>query len=225
MGRISPGRIVGKNKPLFRRGFFITQNMSVSIRERIAGRSLRVPDGEGSTFVMGVNTLKRRPGLRTYIDLIADYGTGDLAFAEVTDRVHTIDPRGMIRSIDTVSVSPFSTVSTGFVVGQLALYGQNTRRKIIFSNTAPRGGEHLGNITWEGEDDQPFVFGILGNGVPVFAVHAGYNLSFVKDELIGLWRVNVANDGSQFRSRDYYPHSYHLYRQRLKTPPPKSQEL
>jgi hypothetical protein len=36
-------------------------------------------------------------------------------------------------------------------------------------------------------------------------VNAGYNLSFIKHRLKGLWEVKVPNVGTQFRSRDYYP--------------------
>jgi S-adenosylmethionine hydrolase len=62
-----------------------------------------------------------------------------------------------------------------------------------------------GDIAWNGQEEQPFVYGKLDNGVPVFAVNAGYNLSFIKNRLIDLRKIIVPNTGTQFRSRDQYP--------------------
>lgn len=137
-----------------------------------------------------------------HIEVIADYGGGystDHAFAEVRNHFFRFDKERKIRVITEHPVYAFSTIETGFWIAQEGLYSEH-KDLVIFSNTAPRG-----DVIWQGEDNQYFVCGILDNGIPVFAVNAGYNLSFIKNRLKGLWQVKVPNVGTQFRSRDYYP--------------------
>lgn len=137
-----------------------------------------------------------------HVEVIADYGGGhatDHAFNEVRNHFYRFDKSHLIRTVTTHPVYAFSTIETGFWVAQEGLHSEH-KNLVIFSNTAPRGDVH-----WRGEDHQGFVCGVLDNGTPVFAVNAGYNLSFVKDRLKGLWEVKVPNTGTQFRSRDYYP--------------------
>ncbi|MBI3379285.1 SAM-dependent chlorinase/fluorinase [Candidatus Gottesmanbacteria bacterium] len=137
-----------------------------------------------------------------HIEVIADYGGGyttDHAFAEVRNHFYRFDKDKKIRNITEHPVYAFSTIETGFWIAQEGLHSEH-KDLVIFSNTAPRG-----DITWHGEQRQYFVCGILDNGIPVFAVNAGYNLSFVKSRLKGLWIVDCSNEGTQFRSRDYYP--------------------
>ena len=52
------------------------------------------------------------------VSLIADYGTGDPAFIEVTQRLLMMLPQAQIHSL---SVPPFSTLATGFWIAQLGL--------------------------------------------------------------------------------------------------------
>lgn len=137
-----------------------------------------------------------------HIEVIADYGGGyttDHAFAEVRNHFYRFDREKKIRTVTEHPVYAFSTIETGFWIAQEGLHSEH-KDLVIFSNTAPRG-----DITWNGEEKQYFVCGILDNGIPIFAVNAGYNLSFVKNRLKGLWQVKVPNVGTQFRSRDYYP--------------------
>lgn len=137
-----------------------------------------------------------------HIEVIADYGGGhttDHAFNEVRNHFFRFDSKRVIRFLTTHPVYAFSTIETGFWIAQEGLHSEH-KDLVIFSNTAPRG-----DITWHGEDRQYFVCGLLDNGIPIFAVNAGYNLSFVKSKLKGLWQVVVPNVGTQFRSRDYYP--------------------
>lgn len=137
-----------------------------------------------------------------HIQVIADYGGGhttDHAFGEVKNHFLRFDKEKKIRFVTEHPVYAFSTLETGFWISQEGLHSEH-KDLIIFSNTAPRG-----DIAWKGENRQIFVCGILDNGIPIFAVNAGYNLSFVKNRLKGLWEVKVPNIGTQFRSRDYYP--------------------
>lgn len=137
-----------------------------------------------------------------HIEVIADYGGGhstDHAFSEVRNHFLRFDKGDKIRMITEHPVYAFSTIETGFWIAQEGLHSEHPDL-VIFSNTAPRG-----DIIWHGENKQGFVCGLLDNGIPIFAVNAGYNLSFVKNRLKGLWVVDCSNEGTQFRSRDYYP--------------------
>jgi len=137
-----------------------------------------------------------------HVEVIADYGGGhstDHAFSEVLNHFYRFDTQHKIRVLSEHPVYAFSTIETGFWIAQETLHSQH-KDLVLFSNTAPRG-----DILWEGENRQAFVCGLLDNGIPVFAVNAGFNLSFVKDRLVGLWEVKTPNEGTQFRSRDYYP--------------------
>ena len=136
------------------------------------------------------------------VEVIADYAGGyslDHAFNEVHHHFRRFDRKNFIKEIVPHPVFAFSTIETGFWISQMALHSEH-ENLVIFSNTAPRG-----DIEWVGEHRQPFVYALLDNGVPVFAVHAGYNLSFIKDRIKGIWEVKVPNTGTQFRSRDQYP--------------------
>lgn len=137
-----------------------------------------------------------------HIEVIADYGgrhSPDPAFSEVRNHFLRFDKSGKLGWITETAVAGFSTIETGFWIAQIGLHSDHPNL-VIFSNTAPRG-----TIAWTGQKEQPLVCGMLDNGIPLFAVHAGYNLSFIRDRLQGLWEVDVPNTGTQFRSRDQYP--------------------
>ncbi len=136
---------------------------------------------------------------RWNVYVVADYGKGDAAFAEVAARFRA--QHGGI-SAEKIAVPPFSTLSTGFWIAQMGLENAYPGM-VIFSNTAPRGTPEA--IRWQGDERQRLLFGILDTGVPVCAISTGYNWSFVKHRLSALYELNIANSGSQFRSRDIYP--------------------
>lgn len=132
------------------------------------------------------------------IQLIADYGTGDPAFAEVIQKLTYLDRHIRVRAS---SVPPFSTIATGLWISQFATVNAFSGL-IIYSNTAPRmkhteeGGNILGG---------QFAYTLLDNGVIVAAVNVGHCFSFIKSQMKSLHVVHVSNHGSQFRSRDFYP--------------------
>lgn len=132
------------------------------------------------------------------IQLIADYGIGDPAFAEVVQRLTYLDKD--IRVYAT-SVPAFSTVATGLWIDQLATVNAFSGL-IIYSNTAPR--KILPGFSEQASFGH-LVYTRLENGVIIIAVNSGYALSFIKSKIKTLHIVNVPNYGSQFRSRDYYP--------------------
>ncbi len=133
-----------------------------------------------------------------FIHLIADYGNGDPAFGEVIQRLKSL--RADL-DIYPTSVPAFSTLNTGFWIYQYAL-NKHPERMLIYANTAPRKDKKEKRANNEGEK---LMYGQLKNGVRVVAVNAGYAFSFVKPYLSSFNFVNVANRGSQFRSRDFFP--------------------
>lgn len=133
-----------------------------------------------------------------FIQLIADYGTGDAAFAEVVQKLTLLDSQ--IR-VMTTSVPPFSTLATGFLTAQFALVNP-VPGMMIYTNTAPRKDKKENRHDNEGEF---LSYALLNNGVKVVGVNAGYCFSFIKPVIKDLHLVNVQNKGSQFRSRDFYP--------------------
>lgn len=133
-----------------------------------------------------------------FIQLIADYGVGDPAFAEVVQKLRLLST-GVI--INQISVPKFSTIATGFWTAQFALVNP-VPGMAIYTNTAPRKDSKKARAGNEGEG---LVYALLNNGVKVIGVNSGYSFAFIKPQIKALNLVNVANKGSQFRSRDFYP--------------------
>lgn len=82
-----------------------------------------------------------------YVSLIADYGNGDPAFAEVTQRLSMFLPSSQIYCL---SVPPFSTLATGFWVAQLGL-NPGPEERLIDHNCAPRQDDPEARQNNEGE--------------------------------------------------------------------------
>jgi S-adenosylmethionine hydrolase len=133
-----------------------------------------------------------------FISLIADYGTGDPAFAEVKQQLLMGIPQAQIHEL---SVPPFSTLATGFWIAQLGL-NPGPAERFIYHNCAPRQDDPEARRDNEGEG---LTYALLTNGVKVVGVNAGYTLSFIKNHAKELYTVNVSRGGSQFRSRDVFP--------------------
>ncbi|MBW4649480.1 MAG: SAM-dependent chlorinase/fluorinase [Kastovskya adunca ATA6-11-RM4] len=133
-----------------------------------------------------------------FICVIADYGTGDPAFAEVSQRLLMALPDAQIQLL---SVPPFSTLATGFWIAQLGL-NPGPQERLIYHNCAPRKDDAKPRQDNEGEG---LTYARLPNGVKVVGVNAGYSLSFIKNQAQELHVVNVSRGGSQFRSRDVFP--------------------
>ena len=133
-----------------------------------------------------------------FIDLIADYGTGDPAFAEVRQRLLKELPSARVYCL---SVPPFSTLATGFWIAQLGL-NPGVKGRLIYHNCAPRQDDREARPDNEGEG---LTYALLPDDVVVVGVLSGYTLSFIKEEAKQIHRVNVSRGGSQFRSRDVFP--------------------
>lgn len=137
------------------------------------------------------------------ITVVADYGFGDLAFAEVRQRFAMLMPGA---DVAMVPVPAFDTVSAGFCVAQLALTDGPADR-VVFANVAPREDENDPRPDNAGER---LAAARLDSGVLVVAVASGSSLSFLADRANPADRatvraVKVTDAGSQFRSRDVFP--------------------
>lgn len=132
------------------------------------------------------------------LTVVADYGTGDLAFAEVRQRFALLLPEADVTAIP---VPPFDTVSAGFCVAQLA-FGEGPPDRVVYANVAPRQDEDEPRVDNAGER---LVAARLPSGVLVVGVAAGASLSFLAEVGVPLHAVRVPAAGSQFRSRDVFP--------------------
>lgn len=132
------------------------------------------------------------------VHIIADYGFGDLAFAEVVQRIkfYLPDAEPML-----TPVPAFATIAAGFCIAQLGL-NEAPAGSIIYHNVAPRFDDEQARADNAGER---LAFARLATGVRVIGVNAGYAFSFVRDAAEELRWASVAAEGSQFRSRDLFP--------------------
>jgi len=140
--------------------------------------------------------------MSSFVHLICDYATGDLAWAEMTSAIVARLPNDT--RLHMTSVGSFETIATGFVLAQLGLAADHMRPEnlIIFANCAPRKDRRDARVNNAGEG---LLYGVLKNGVSIIVVNSGYSLSFVRSDLKELWSIAVDDDGSQFRSRDNFP--------------------
>lgn len=137
--------------------------------------------------------------MEPFVHLIADYGEKDPAFSEV---VHRLKSENRDLQVQTMSMPRFSTIATGFWIRQIGLENPKLENSAIYANTAPRKHDEETQVENCGRE---LVYAELENGVPVLAVNSGYSLSFVKDSIVELRKVDVPEKGSQFRSRDFFP--------------------
>jgi S-adenosylmethionine hydrolase len=132
------------------------------------------------------------------VHLIADYGHGDLAFAEVIGRLSALLPDATVLP---TPVPPFDTVSAGFCAAQLALSDDDGGERLIYTNVAPRA-DHPDPRP--GNQGERLVAALCDNGVVVVGVNAQHCFSFLQGRA-EVRAVDVADAGSQFRSRDLFP--------------------
>jgi hypothetical protein len=136
------------------------------------------------------------------VTVITDYGPlSDMAFAEVTQSIYD-RMRGLRVRINEYSVPAFDTFQTGFMLAQTAINSKLGDKHLFFVNTAPRHDSAKPRKDSAGEG---LVYLRLTNGVRIVAVNSGCSLSLVRDAAAEARIVSVANAGSQFRSRDFYP--------------------
>src|SRR5919112_3988256 len=122
------------------------------------------------------------------LTVVADYGTGDLAFAEVRQRFALLLPEADVAA---TPVPPFDTVSAGFCVAQLA-FGDGPADRVVYANVAPRQDEDRPREDNAGER---LAAARLESGALVVGVACGASLSFLADEGVPVREVNVADAG------------------------------
>ena len=132
------------------------------------------------------------------VSVVADYGVGDLAYAEVRQRLARHLPQA---DVVYVPVPPFATLAAGFCVAQLAL-NDGPAERVVYHNVAPREDE---DDPRPGNEGERLVAARLPSGVLVVGVNSTYAFSFLRDEVDELHEVAVPETGSQFRSRDAFP--------------------
>jgi hypothetical protein len=132
------------------------------------------------------------------VHIVADYGVGDLAFAEVVQRIKLYLPDA---EPVLTPVPAFSTLAAGFCVAQLGL-NEAPPGTIVYHNVAPRMDDEQAREENAGER---LAFARLPTGVRVIGVNAGHAFSFVRDAAEELRWAAVPAEGSQFRSRDLFP--------------------
>src|ERR687886_576018 len=108
------------------------------------------------------------------VHIIADYGYGDLAFAEVVQRIklHLPDAEPVL-----IPVPPFATLAAGFCIAQLGL-NEAPADTLIYHNVAPRQDDEAARA---GNAGERLAFARLPTGVRVIGVNAGYAYSFVRE--------------------------------------------
>jgi S-adenosylmethionine hydrolase len=139
-----------------------------------------------------------RKGKDMLVHIIADYGQGDLAFAEVVQRIKTFLPDA---EPVLTPVPPFATLAAGFCIAQLGL-NEAPAGTLIYHNIAPREDDEEARA---GNAGERLAFARLSTGVRVIGVNAGYAYSFVREGAEEIRWAAVPAEGSQFRSRDLFP--------------------
>ena len=99
------------------------------------------------------------------VHIIADYGPGDLAFAEVVQRIKLCLPDA--EPVPT-PVPAFATLAAGFCVAQLGL-NEAPAGTLVFHNVAPRADDEQPRAANAGER---LAFARLPTGVRVIGVNA-----------------------------------------------------
>jgi S-adenosylmethionine hydrolase len=132
------------------------------------------------------------------LHVIADYGPGDLAFAEVAQRIKRHLPDA---ELVYTPVPPFATLAAGFCIAQLGL-NEAPAGTLIYHNVAPREDDDAARA---GNAGERLAFARLATGVRVIGVNAGHTFAFLREAAEELRWAAVPAEGSQFRSRDLFP--------------------
>jgi hypothetical protein len=126
---------------------------------------------------------------RRLVHLVADYGAGDLAFAEFAQRLALALPDMVLQL---TPVAPNDTVAAGFCVAELACAPGPPDRLVVHDVGVP-------------VDDDRFCTGRTPDGVFVVGAKTGWSWSFVADMLDHLCHVDVVGAGGRMRARDVLP--------------------
>lgn len=120
--------------------------------------------------------------------LIADYGPGDLAFAEIVQRLALVAPE---HEVMLTRVPPCDTLAAGFCAAKLTLSDGPLDRLIVHDVLTP-GPPRAGT--------ERLCFGRTEDGVTVLGANTGWSWSFVVDELSGLCFLELPVERSRAES-------------------------
>ncbi len=137
----------------------------------------------------------------TLLHHLNDYAPSGLEFAEIKTKFieHLDNPQNVF--IHDTAIPPLDTMALGFVTDQLALT-PFPHRLVIYGNCAPRRSSKKAA---KNNIDHGIKYAKLDNGVEIINVYSEYAFGFVKDHIVKFHDLNVPNQGSQFRSRDFFP--------------------
>lgn len=144
--------------------------------------------------------------LKPVITVLTDYPRDDLASDEVRQALISACAEEKLDcfALDVGAIPGMDTVVAGFKAAQLSLNSHMGYGHVFLVNCAPRK-----NIISARSKGESVVIGILENGVTVLAVDSGYMLApfaeMVAEGRAVFFESRVPNEGSQFRSRDYFP--------------------
>jgi len=132
---------------------------------------------------------------------ITDYGSDALATSEVLQGIRRFVEASFFAHV--VPTRPFNTIHTSFLLEQLyrGMDKDQALQTVFFLNTDPR--IHTKEAI-QAAGGAPLVAAYLRSGAVVITPNSGYCLSFVKQAIEKLVKINVAADGTQFRSRDIF---------------------
>jgi hypothetical protein len=137
----------------------------------------------------------------TLLHVICDYAANGLEFGEITNRLqyHLANPHGV--RIHPTSVPSLDTMAVGFVTAQHA-FAPNQGKMVIYGNAAPRRDS---SKAMKNNIDHGIKYAKLDNGVEIINVYSEYAFGFVKDHIVEFRDIDCPAEGSQFRSRDFFP--------------------
>lgn len=135
--------------------------------------------------------------------VIADWAADSLNCQEVKIAVEGFLKVNKGANISFVASTP-STLHTGFLLQQLTLteekYG-DPNQTVIFQNTDPRIQTKEGVEAAKGAE---FILIKLHSGIWICGPNAGYDFSFLRNQVERAYNYPGLDKGSQFRSRDFY---------------------
>lgn len=150
--------------------------------------------------------LLRDGQLSPVIKVLTDYPRDDLASDEVHQALVTALAmhRVIPANVDVGAITGLDTVAAGFKTAQLALNSRLGLGHVIYTNCAPR--KHIISTRSKGEK---MVIGVTATGVVLLTVNSGFTLSPLKPLAeagqVALFESLIPDEGSQFRSRDFFP--------------------
>ncbi|HYD34517.1 MAG TPA: hypothetical protein VD999_00455 [Vitreimonas sp.] len=135
------------------------------------------------------------------LHVICDYAPNGLEFAEISNMLqyNLSKPHGV--RIHPTSVPSLDTMAVGFVTAQVA-FAPHKGKKFIYGNAAPRRDT---SKAMKNNIDHGIKYARLDNGVEIINVYSEYAFGFVKKHIVEFRDIDCPAEGSQFRSRDFFP--------------------